>query len=178
MPRGATPYRVASVSKIKLPVTLSAIPVLPEAHHTREMISHHANTTPRKHVTSHLPAKVSTKSSPYQNKTWLLDGPRLPEFSQPCQKHLLYDLGKLIYRNSAFFSELGWKEFAVILREQGCFTSLEEVLHLSRSLLRQYKHLGDPVLLSGGNLQKKNDVLCLRGGAHWYEMDHVPLLWW
>ena len=56
------------------------------------------------------------------------------------------------------------------------FASLSEVKHLARSLLRQYKHHGAPVVMMTGKLLEEKLQAALKRGPHRSATEHTPFL--
>ena len=89
------------------------------------------------------------KRTPPKRKTSEPESKRPARVPWPQQARLPDDIGKYVVSNAEEFTWLGWTEF--VRRRRGCgdFSSLLEVKHPARLLLRQYKHRGAPVMLMG-----------------------------
>ena len=83
-------------------------------------------------------------------KTSEPDAKRPTQIPLPKQVKLLDDIGKYVVRNAEEVTTLGWTEFFCRKWGRGYFSSLSEVEHPARRLLRQYKHHGAPVVLMTG----------------------------
>ena len=83
-------------------------------------------------------------------------------------------LGEYLARDVQLVRDLGWEDFVRDRIGQGHFSDLEGVNQLSRCLLRQYWHRGDPVVLSGQRWTEGQWRVALDRGPHKYTMDHFP----
>ena len=59
-----------------------------------------------------------------------------------------HEISEYIVRYALLMRDLVWEDFVKNSREWGDFSNLGDVDHLALCLLRQYRHRGDPVVLS------------------------------
>ena len=104
------------------------------------------------------------------------DAKRPTQIPQLQQVKLPDDIGKYVIRNTEEVTWLGWTEF--LRRQWGCgdLASLSEVYHSARSLLRQYKHHGAPVVLMMGEWTEGERLAALKWGPHKSATAHAPFL--
>ena len=58
------------------------------------------------------------------------------------------ELSRCVRRDAELLKRLGWKKFVLQRRTKSDFTSLDQVNHPARRLLKQYKNRGTPVKFS------------------------------
>ena len=95
---------------------------------------------------------------------------------RPTQATLLDDIGKYVARDAKEVQRLGWAEF--VQRRRGCgdFSSLANVQHPVRRLLRKYKHRGAPVVLMSGSWTEGERQAALKRGPHRSAKEHTLFL--
>ena len=101
---------------------------------------------------------------------------QLFKISHPWQKSLPDNLSKLIARYSRLLAELGWEDLMASLRGRGKTKISEDVPHLMRRLLWQYKHWGAPVSLSGREWTEAERSAVRGWGPFSSSLDHFPFL--
>ena len=114
------------------------------------------NTAPSVRTSSLTTPSTNTQSTtikkrtPLPMKTLDPDAKRLAHIPRLRQALLPDDIGKYVVHNTEAVTRLGWTEFECRRWGRGDFSSLSEVKHPARRLLRQYKHRGAPVVLITG----------------------------
>ena len=76
------------------------------------------------------------------------------------------DLGEYVRRDAALLEKLGWDEFVKHRRPRSDFSSLDNVDHTARRILKEYKHKGVPVRFAteAWTLERVNEAIAR--GAH------------
>ena len=104
------------------------------------------------------------------------DAKRPARIPWPQQALLPDDIGKYVVRGLEAVTRIGWTEFVRWRQGHRDFSSLSEVKHPERRLLRQYKHRGAPVVLMTGEWSEGVRLAGLRRGLHKSVTEHAPFL--
>ena len=83
-------------------------------------------------------------------------------------------MGKYVVRNAEEVTRLGWTEFVFQQRGRGYSVSLSELKHLTRRLLRKYKHRDAPVVLMTGGWTEPERLAALARVPHKSAIEHAP----
>ena len=68
---------------------------------------------------------------------------------RPKHRTLQEKLGKYVARDAKLVDRLRWEKFVEEIKGQGELTKLEKSHQPALHLLRQYRHMGSPVIISG-----------------------------
>ena len=98
------------------------------------------------------------------------------KISCPLQVSLLGNLVNLISRYATLVAKLGWEDFVNQRRGRGDFARLEVVPHLACRLLRQYKHLGAPIVLALNFWTEWDRQSSLAQVLHQSMLENLPFL--
>ena len=90
------------------------------------------------------------KRTHLQMKTSELDAKRPDRITRPQQDMLPDNIDKYLVRDTEKVRRIGWTEFVRWRRGSGDFSSMSEVKHPARHLLRKYKARGAPEVLMTG----------------------------
>ena len=94
-----------------------------------------------------VPVLVHCRARPSPKKA-VSCRPARVKISCPRQTSLSDDIDKLISWYSIIVAELGWEKFVEQRRGRGDFSILEAIPHAYCHFLRQYEHLGTPMVLA------------------------------
>ena len=83
-------------------------------------------------------------------KTSDLDAKRSDRITRPQQAMLPENISKYVVRDAEAVRRIVWTEFVRWRRGRGDFSSMSEVKHPARHLLRKYKARGAPAVLMTG----------------------------
>jgi len=86
------------------------------------------------------------------------------------------DLGTVISHHTKLLRNLGWSKFVRTVRETSDLTTLENVNHPAKRLLKHYKHRGAPVKFSTEPWSKERVSQALARGAHKSCLAHTEFL--
>lgn len=96
--------------------------------------------------TNHQPTAVSTKRSLPADDASPAPTPKRSAATLPsCNETVQAELGKLIDESVKLLNEVGWHSFVKSRRRRGDLSSLDNVKHPARRLLKRLKHRGAPV---------------------------------
>ena len=76
------------------------------------------------------------------------------------------ELGKCVARDAELVRKLGWEGFVKHRRPRGDLTTLENVDHTARHILKQYRDRGVPVRFTSGPWSKDQLDAALARGPH------------
>ena len=106
-------------------------------------------------------------------------GPLPPTTTQPkppVVTPMSNDLGTVISHHTKLLRNLGWSKFVRTVRETSDLTTLENVNHPAKRLLKHYKHRGAPVKFSTEPWSKERVSQALARGAHKSCLAHTEFL--
>ena len=90
--------------------------------------------------------------------------------------HVSEELGKLVARDVEVLRKEGWSALVRRRRARGDFSSLDDVDHPARRLLKEYKHRGVPVKLTTPPWTESQVRTAVKRGPHKSCADHIEFL--